>query len=406
MILLLAVGVLGFFEDPNEFEELPEQKFPPHEEREEQNPEVVREQMEDDLEWLDELVKKERNSPELLEVETVPTDKVEHQNYEESKEYDVMLKLSEKDLEVIKDKVLKEIMKNLAENEIEVKEIDHSLTELQTVEQTLENTELQGTQTHNTFQDLTQEIYTDQTLQSSSEDLLTENLTPELNQSLEATTDESPQPTQNPAISSLPKDVNEITVEETYPKSPYSSEDQDEQIKTEAGRVETQIESNPFYGRGSETEDTLEDQELKALTYVQSDSDSYDGLQGPSEEELDTEITQTVSQGSSDFSAKVTSQSPFLPSSGKQTLNEMRLEQANSEDMSLPGSAMISAPEALTTNWGSIFIISVIFMAFLGMFTMYSLFIQRKKKVSKHSSEMRTFNPYTGQSEKYKLLKP
>ena len=82
MILLLAVGVLGFFEDPNEFEELPEQKFPPHEEKEEQNPEVVREQMEDDLEWLDELVKKERNSPELLEVETVPTDKVEHQNYE------------------------------------------------------------------------------------------------------------------------------------------------------------------------------------------------------------------------------------------------------------------------------------------------------------------------------------
>lgn len=421
VILLLAAGVLGFFEDPNELEEFPEQKYVPYEEKEENKQDLGREQTADNLEWLNELAKKEKNNAQLFEIEVIPADKTEQdsdEDYEEYEEEDIMLKLSEKDLEIIKAKVLEEIMRDLAENsmietekkeeneeeekeeEKENEEVDNSLAELQILQQVLDYSKLDVNNTHIPIQDLIEDPSSEVSLPLSTEQVKVENLIPESEPSLEDRTYGSS------VISSLSVEEEEdLSLEETQSKSPYSLYDQDDQIKSETARVEHQIESSPFYSRGSESEDALEDHELKAQSYIQSDSSTNDELQDPFEEELDTENIQSTSQYSSDSLPKETSQSPFLASPTKPTLSEMRLEQANSEELTLPGSAISSSQEVSATNWGSIFIIAVIFIAFLGLFTMYFLFIKRKKKVRKHSSELRTFNSLTGQNEKYKLLK-
>lgn len=429
-IVLLAVGALGFFEDPNEFEELPKQVFPPHEEEQDINKELQKGQMEEDLEWLDQLVKKERDNAQMFEVEVLPRSNINEEADEirEENQDDIMLRLSDKELEAIKAKVLAEILKDLEgkrgdqkeekeENEEKARELAREEEEKEEKEkkeendrEMIRNEEKEEYETEEILQDLEraqigdsltyEEMYTPESDQEAVEQIsqheIPETEVKQPNEISENTVDEVlPQTTDQPDTqetnATSQEEEEEVSQELNQSKVPYSLQDQDEDLKAETSFVEHQIESNPSYNRGSESEDALEEHELK--TQIFTDSSSSEELKDPFEDELETEST----------TAKEVSQAPFLAGTSKQTLNEMRLE-ASSEELSVP-SSITTSPEVATTNWGSIFVILIIFFAFLGLFTMYLLFIKRKKRVKKHGSELRTFNPFTGQNEKYKLLK-
>lgn len=419
-IVLLAVGALGFFEDPNEFEELPQQKFPPHEEEQDINKELQKGQMEEDLEWLDQLVKQETENAQMFEVEVLPRSNIIEETDEEreEKEDDILDRLSDKELEAIKAKVLAEILKGLegkrgeqseekeekARDEEEASELardeDKEEKEEEEVLQDLEKAQIGDSSNY-------EEMYTtegdQQTVDEKSSKKVQETEAEKLEELSENTLGDILPPaieqsnTQEINSTSSSSEDEEEEEEDFSPelsqsKVPYSLIDQDENFKFETSFVENQIESSPSYNRGSESEDALEEHELK--TQIFTDSASSEDFADPFEEELETEPT---------YSSIEVSQAPFLAGPSKQTLNEMRLE-ASTEDLSVP-SSITSSPEVATTNWGSIFVILTIFFAFLGLFTMYLLFIKRKKRVKKHGSEMRTFNPFTGQNEKYRLLK-